>query len=128
MAVPKTPSVKWAAARFSQSSRVAGPAPVIARPRRLLRTATMPVTASKPCPAMSPTTSSTFLLGSKTVSYQSPLTRLPSPEGRYLAATSSPAASTSSLGAADRGGAPPGHQAAGGDHPADLPYAAVVGA
>ena len=42
------------------------------------------------------------MLGSSTVSYQSPLTRLPWPDGRYLAATSSPAASTGSCDGARR--------------------------
>ena len=76
------PSERWQAALFSQPSSVAGPAPVTASPRRPLRMVTMPVTASRPWPAMSPTTMSTSLLGSSTVSYQSPLTRLPGPDGR----------------------------------------------
>ena len=67
---------------LSMRSSSAGPAPVMARPRSELRAATIPVTASMPCPATSPTTSSTSWLGSSSVSYQSPPTRCPSPTGR----------------------------------------------
>lgn len=70
-----TAPVRWWATMLSQDSNWPGPAPVTVRPRSALRGTTMLVAASMPCPATSPTHSSTTPDDSTTASYQPPPTR-----------------------------------------------------